>query len=75
MRAQIVRSETPFKAEPPLNRLRSNFVTPLSDFYVRCHGDVSFLSEHTHTLAVQGRVAEPLKLSISELRSRFTPRT
>jgi DMSO/TMAO reductase YedYZ molybdopterin-dependent catalytic subunit len=74
MRAQIVRSETPFNAEPPLNRLRSNFVTPLSDFYVRCHGDVPFLSETTHTLAVQGRVAEPLKLSISELRSRFTPR-
>jgi sulfite oxidase len=75
MHDPIVRSTTPFNAEPPLNRLRAHFVTPLSDFYVRCHGDVPVLSEHTHRLTVQGRVAKPLKLSISELRNSFTPRT
>ena len=75
MHDPIVRSTTPFNAEPPLKRLRSHFVTPLSDFYVRCHGDVPVLSEHTHMLTVQGRVAKPLKLSIGELRNRFTPRT
>jgi sulfite oxidase len=46
MHDPIVRSTTPFNAEPPLKRLRSHFVTPLSDFYVRCHGDVPVLSEH-----------------------------
>jgi sulfite oxidase len=74
MHYPIVRSTIPFNAEPPLNRLRFHFVTPLSDFYVRCHGDVPVLSEHTHRLTVQGRVAKPLKLSISELRTRSAPR-
>ena len=40
MQDPIVRSTRPFNAEPPLDRLPSHFVTPLSDFYVRCHGDV-----------------------------------
>jgi sulfite oxidase len=53
MHDPIVRSETPFNAEPQLNRLRSQFVTPLSDFYVRCHGDVPVLSQHTYRLTVR----------------------
>ncbi len=75
MQDPIVRSTRPFNAEPPLDRLRSHFVTPLSDFYVRCHGDVPVLSEYSHRLTVQGRVANRLNLSVSELRNKFAPRT
>jgi sulfite oxidase len=33
----IVRSSTPFNAEPPLNFLVENFITPVEYFYVRNH--------------------------------------
>jgi sulfite oxidase len=71
----IVRSGTPFNAEPPLARSRSRFITLQSNFYVRCHGDVPGLSEETHRLTVQGRVAKPLGLSMSELHRGSTSRT
>ncbi len=71
----IVLSETPFNAEPPLERLRDSFITSQHDFYVRSHGQVPALSEDTHRLRVQGRVTTPLDLSISELHNGFPNRT
>ncbi len=71
----IVRSESPYNAEPPLNRLRSSFTTAQPDFYVRSHGDVPRLDEGAHRLRVGGLVAAPLDLSMAELRERFPRRT
>ena len=71
----IVRSEEPYNAEPPLDRLRSSFITAQSDFYVRSHGGVPRLDEATHRLRVDGMVASPLDLSMAELRGRFPRRT
>ena len=70
----IVRSDIPYNAEPPLDRLRAGFVTPQHDFYVRSHGDIPRLDEATHRLRVQGLVATPLDLSMAELRGRFVHR-
>ena len=67
----IVRSADPYNAEPPLDRLRAGFVTAQRDFYVRSHGDIPQLDDATHRLRVRGLVAEPLDLSMAELRRRF----
>jgi sulfite oxidase len=71
----IVRSRSPYNAEPPLDRLRASFVTALSDFYVRCHGDIPQLDAARHRLLVDGSVATPLDLSMVELRTCFPQRT
>jgi sulfite oxidase len=70
----IVHSETPFNAEPPLDRLRAGFMTPQSAFCVRSHGNVPVLSEDTHRLRIQGRIARPLDLSMRDLRDDFNRR-
>jgi sulfite oxidase len=71
----IVHSTRPYNAEPPLDRLVTSFVTPQTEFYVRCHGDIPALDEAAHRLRVGGRVATPLELSLAELRERFPRRT
>ena len=70
----IVRSASPYNAEPPLDRLRAGFVTAQRDFYVRSHGDIPRLDEATHRLRVQGLVTTPLELSMAQLRQRFVHR-
>ena len=74
MSSLIVRSETPFNAETPLQQLLAAFTTHQRDFYVRSHGSVPVLSEATYCLAVRGRVARPLELSMDQLRSGFPRR-
>ncbi|HEY4043420.1 MAG TPA: molybdopterin-dependent oxidoreductase [Rhodopila sp.] len=69
-----MRSAQPFNAEPPLDRLRANFITRQSDFYVRSHGAIPHLDGTTHRLWVTGNVAAPLVLSMAELRDRFPRR-
>jgi len=71
----IVRSRTPYNAEPETARLRRSFVTDQADFYVRSHGDVPTLDAATHRLRVTGRVATPLDLGMDELRARFPERS
>lgn len=71
----IVHSEHPFNAEPPLPRLRASFVTAQSDLYVRSHGNIPDLTEEDYRLRVDGAVAAPLDLTLSELRKRFPERT
>ena len=70
----IVRSETPFNAETPLDRLRAAFTTQQRDFYVRSHGSVPVLNEDRHRLTVAGRVGRKLQLSVDQLRAGFPRR-
>ncbi len=71
----IMHTTQPLNAEPPLARLRGHFITAWSDFYVRCHGDVPRVEEAGHRLAVVGRVAQKLDLSLDALKSRFEAKT
>lgn len=71
----IVHSVEPLNAEPPLDRLRESFVTPQRFFYVRSHGNIPDLDAASHRLAVRGRVAMPLDLSMDELRTGFRQRS
>lgn len=71
----IVHSTQPLNAEPPLDRLRRAFVTPIDDFYIRTHGDIPQIDPATHRLTVEGRVRTPLILSLDDLKKNFEPRT
>ncbi len=70
----IVHSASPCNAETPLGRLRASFQTAQADFYVRSHGDTPRLDGAAHRVAVTGRVATRLELSVAELRARFPER-
>ena len=70
----IVHSTAPFNAEPPSAELRKHFLTPQSLFYVRSHGDIPELDGAAHRVAVTGRLARPLALSLDDVR-RMPTRT
>ena len=71
----IVHSTKPLNAEPPLDRLRSGFVTKTADFYIRSHGNVPDLDAETHKVRVTGKLKQPLDLRVADLKARFTPKT
>ena len=71
----IVHSAKPLNAEPPLDRLRSGFVTKTADFYIRSHGDVPDLDAETHKVRVTGLVQQPVDLTVADLKALFTPKT
>ena len=71
----IVHTTSPLNAEPPLDRLRRSFLTEVTDFYIRCHGDLPEIDAETHTVTVSGLVGTPTDLSLADLQARFTPRT
>lgn len=74
--AMIVHRSFPLNAEPRPNRLAASFITPESDFYVRCHGTIPKLAADGYRLRIDGEgVTTPLTLSLDELRSRFPLRT
>ena len=65
----IARQETPWNAEPSLDRLPGSWITPLRHFYVRSHGAVPAIDPATYRLSVGGLVERPLSLSLAELKS------
>lgn len=69
----IIRSRQPYNAEPRADRLTTAFVTDVTDFYVRSHGEVPALDAATHRLRVDGLVKDPLDLSMDDLQ-RFPQR-
>jgi len=67
-----VRSPRPFNAETPPALLGDAFRTPAALFYVRNHLPVPVIEEEEHVLTVEGAgVARPLRLTVSDLRTRF----
>lgn len=71
----IVHSRDPYNAEPPLQLLGREFITPTDLFYVRSHGTVPEIDSGRFRLVVGGLVREELSLSLGELRARFPART
>ena len=67
----IVRAQTPFNAEPQLNRLVEDYLTPVDQFFVRSHAPVPRTDLETFRLTVEGLVHRPLALSVAEIRDRF----
>jgi sulfite oxidase len=71
----IVHSGRPFNAEPSLKRLCASFITPRSDFYVRCHGNIPILREDTYRLRLDGMAGPARDVSLPDLRSYFARHT
>lgn len=71
----LVHSTNPYNAEPPLSRLRENFMTPRELFYVRNHGTIPETDATTYRLAVNGMVERELALSLDILMNDFPKRT
>jgi sulfite oxidase len=71
----LIHSTSPYNAEPPLERLRENFITPRELFYVRNHGNVPELDTSTFRLVVKGMVERELELSLDTLQNDFPKRT
>src|SRR4051812_15750787 len=67
----IYHTTEPLNTEPPLDKLRSSFVTPLNLFYVRSHGAVPDIDVNTFRLQVNGMVRHQLELSLNMLRNDF----
>ena len=68
-------STKPLNAETRLDRLVSSFITPQRDLYIRTHGDVQHLDGGAHRVRITGQVADPLELSLADLRTRFSVRS
>ncbi len=63
----VVVKAAPFNAETALRRLGEG-ITPTPAFYVRSNFPVPALDPQSHTVAVEGAVARPLRLSVRDLR-------
>lgn len=71
----LVHTESPYNAEPPLDLLRANFVTPRELFYVRNHGNIPAIDPAAYRLVVNGLVERPLELVLDRLLNDFPKRT
>ncbi|HYV95184.1 MAG TPA: sulfite oxidase [Chitinophagales bacterium] len=71
----IVHTTHPLNAEPPLDKLRENFITPYQKFYIRNHGDIPQIDPKTFHLQVNGLVEHELELSLDKLINDFTKHT
>jgi DMSO/TMAO reductase YedYZ molybdopterin-dependent catalytic subunit/glyoxylase-like metal-dependent hydrolase (beta-lactamase superfamily II)/rhodanese-related sulfurtransferase len=69
--ALVVWSEEPLNAETPVELLHRSELTPNELFFVRGHGSIPEVDPSTYRLTVRGLVAEPLTLSLEDLRQRF----
>lgn len=67
----IVRTETPYNAEPVLGKLVENWLTPTQAFFVRNHGTAPKLELKGFKLTVDGMVENPLTLTTAEMIEKF----
>jgi sulfite oxidase len=67
----IVRQEDPYNAEPALNDLVQDWITPVDRFFVRSHAAVPNVDRATFRLRVEGLVEKPIELSLKELGEKF----
>lgn len=67
----IVRSKMPLNAEPTLDKLLQDWITPVSNFYVRNHAPVPKIDAASFRLSVDGLVQKPLELTTAELQQKF----
>lgn len=67
----ITRQESPYNAEPSLEKLVESWITPLPRFYIRRHGAVPRIEGAAFELRVEGLVGRPLRLPLGTLRDGF----
>jgi sulfite oxidase len=67
----IVRTAKPPNAEPPLEELVRDWLTPVESFYIRSHAVAPQIDGDRFRLAVEGLVDKRLALSAAEVVDRF----
>lgn len=67
----IVRSAKPLNAEPSLDRLGEDWITPHEFFYIRNHGELPHVDAAAFRMSIEGLIEKPQKLSVAELSERF----
>ncbi|XP_063690651.1 sulfite oxidase-like [Bolinopsis microptera] len=64
-----INNARPYNAEPPLNILADNFITPNDLFYVRNHHPVPEIEPEDYELQIEGvGFEEPVNLTLSDLQ-------
>jgi sulfite oxidase len=67
-----VHSVAPPNAEPTLDKLEGEWLTPTKHFYVRSHGKKNpTIDVDAYSLKIEGLVEKPLTLSLAELKGKF----
>jgi len=67
----IIHTTDPVNAEPPLDELRENYITPQPLFYIRNHGDVPDINEADYRLKINGLVEQEMELSMAVIKNDF----
>jgi len=67
----VVRASQSLNAEPALEDLVADWITPVEGFYVRNHGPTPTVDVESFRLSIEGMVEKPLQLSVAELVERF----
>ncbi len=71
----IVRTESPYNAEPPPSVLASAELTPVEAFYARNHGSFPQIATEQWQLTVAGLVDKPVTLTYQDLTTKFPQHT
>ena len=71
----IFHTTHPDNAEPPLEKLRENFITPCDQFYIRNHAEIPDIDRKKFCLRVNGMVERELNLSFDDLINSFSKHT
>ncbi len=66
-----VLTETPRNAEPVLQDLIADWMTPTAGFYVRSHAPNPKIDPKAFRLTVEGLVEKPLEIPLAELQEKF----
>lgn len=67
----IVHTTSPMNAEPQLQTLVQNWITPTDQFYIRSHAPNPVIDPESYRLTVEGLVERPLSVSLSELTNDY----
>jgi sulfite oxidase len=67
----LVRTETPFNAEPGLQKLPQAYLTPVENFFVRNHGTQPTIDPQAYRLTIDGAVDQPMTVSLAELLAKY----
>jgi len=66
-----VNTKKPFNAEPPMQLLSDNLVTPNEIFFIRNHLPVPDLDENKYELEISGEGINTVTLSLEDLKTKF----
>lgn len=69
-----VNTKKPFNAEPPLQLLSDNLITPNEIFFIRNHLPVPDIDETKYELEITGEGIKPVMLCLEDLKTKFPKR-